>query len=44
MKKNEENKLNLNKIHFNLNPKSNNLYPGSEQKQSEKSIDYKRTT
>ena len=44
MKKNEENKLNLNKIHFNLNPKSNNLFPGSEQKQSEKSIDYKRTT
>ena len=44
MKKNEENKLNLNKIHFNLNPKQNNHYSDSDQKKSEKSMDYRRTT
>ena len=44
MKKNEEKKLNLNKINFNLNPKQNNHYSGSDQKKSEKSMDYRRTT
>ena len=44
MKKNEENKLNINKIHISRNPKSNNNYSDSDQKQSEKSIDYKKTT
>ena len=43
MEKNEENKLNINKIHFNLNPKTNNNYSDSDQKQSEKSLNYKRT-
>jgi len=43
MEKNEENKLNINKIPFNLNPKTNNNYSDSDQKQSEKSLNYKRT-
>ena len=38
----EKRKLNINKIHFNLNPKSNNIYSESDQKQSEKSIDYNK--
>ena len=44
MKKNEENKLNINQIHFNRNLKSKHNYSDSDQKQSEKSIDYKRPT
>ena len=44
MEKNEKNKLNINKIRFNINHKSNNIYSESDQKQSEKSFEYKKPT
>ena len=44
MEKNAENKLNINKVRFNTIRQPNSRYIDPNQKQSDKSIDYKRTT
>ena len=44
MEKNVENKLNINKVRFNTTKQPNSRYLDTKQKQSDKSLDYKRTT
>ena len=44
MEKNDENKLNINKVTFNTNQKANSRYILSNPKPSDKSSDYKITT
>ena len=44
MEKNVENKLNINKVRFNTTKQPNSRYLDAKQKQSDKSLDYKRTT